>query len=298
MNVVPYPKVTHIKYSGRFLGGVIIVVQEKLDGSNVAIRVVDGELILQSRTQIIDQESPQMFRPFVEWAQRAFADGRIPKDLEPILYGETVGTGKLKYETVAPFVLFEAVYMTNDNERIASFDNISYWGFVLQCPTVSLLYTGPFISMEHLESLISGSRLGGVQMEGVVAKAYHVDTSYTNDEGEVVHQNLPIVFGKFVREDFKETQRMKKTAPTTDALFEGIAEALVTEARFEKALAQAREQGKDVTKPHNLIPIVSKDVFSEDSQYVMELLYKSFSKSVSKAIVQRVLDLHVEVDPR
>src|SRR5688500_16337482 len=105
MDVIKYPSVEALTKVVQFFDEQQpwVRIEEKIDGSNVAIRLVDGQLVLQSRTQIIDQSTPGMFKKFVDWAVANV--GIFEPDF--IYYGEMVGNGKLRYPDAPPFLLFD-----------------------------------------------------------------------------------------------------------------------------------------------------------------------------------------------
>lgn len=307
-DVIEYPKVVALSKLHEFFlhHDSLVVVTEKVDGSNVAVRVVDEQLLLQSRTTKIDQNNPGMFRPFVEWAQQAFVAGCF-KELElfsdTIYYGEMIGNGKIKYKENVPFLMFDAVSVgeTAMAQPYETWDGSPHLtAQQYNIPFISPLYEGTY---QGLLALVDGdisrlathwtSAFSDAPMEGVVVKACDVTCWYTRAaDGEVVKYTEPLLAGKVVREDYKETRAPKRALDQVVDPLAAIAESLVTEARLQKAIQRAQEEGKyDSLRPHTLIPYVARDVHDEDMTLVHELLERAYWKPLNSAIAKRVVQL-------
>jgi hypothetical protein len=284
--VIKYPSVEALSKVVQFFdeSKPWVRIEEKIDGSNVSIRFDDGQLVLQSRTQIIDQSAPTMFKKFVDWAV-----ANVDKfDHDRIYYGEMVGNGKLRYPDAPPFLLFD-VYHRKHDEWVMLLDGHEWLGI----PVVKALYEGPWQSYEHVQSFMGKSSYADVEAEGVVVKAFNVPCWYINRaSGERVDYIDKMLAGKLVRESYQETKAPKtKLDSQPDPLY-AIAEALVTEARIQKAAQRLQEEGRyDPSKPHTLIPIVAQDVAKEDFEYVKELLFSAYWKPLSRNIAKVVVNL-------
>lgn len=285
MEVIKYPSIEALSKVAHFFDEQQpwVRIEEKIDGSNVSIRIVDGELVLQSRTQIIDQSSPGMFKKFVDWAVAnvdMFAPGLI-------YYGEMVGNGKLRYPDAPPFLLFD-VYSEQHNHWKESLDfwEINGWSVVRPA------YQGPWPGVEHVQGFMGRSDYGDVEAEGVVVKAFNLPVWYVNKKTGERHDHVESIFAaKLVRESYKETQAPRtRLDRQADPLY-AIAEALVTDARIQKAVQRLQEEGRyDQFKPHTLIPIVMQDIHKEDQDYVKELFFKAYWKPLNGQIAKVVID--------
>ncbi len=298
LTVIEYPKIAQLPRVAEFLEQHKwpVYVQEKVDGSNVAIRFVNGELVLQSRTTIIDQEKPQMFAKFVAWAKDHFTDEQRQEleEQDVVLYGEMVGNGKLKYDPATPpFLLFDI--RKNDFFGMPMFVPTSYlpsWGRTYNIPVIKTEWSGRFDQLENAESLIRTSEYGTIEAEGIVIKAFDVTCWYTRADGEVIKYTEPILAAKVVREDFKETRAPKRALGEVADPLGAIAEAVVTDARLRKAQQRAEEEGKyDPQRPHTLIPYVARDIHEEEEEYIKSLLFKAYWKGINKCIAQKVIEL-------
>lgn len=287
--VITYPKIVALSKIEPFFEGTRVRIEEKIDGSNVGIRYQNGELILQSRTTIIDQSAPTIFAKVVAWAQQHEPLTWIGP--HTILYGEMVGHGKIRYPDTAPFILFDVKEHAQEKSE-------TYWCPVvntartLDIPYVEPLYEGPYRGLEHAQSLIGPSRYNPtVTMEGVVVKAYDVPMWYENAKGERIEWTEPLLCGKVVREDYKEVKAPKTSTANQDDPHSAIVAAVVTPARIEKAKQRLQEEGRyDPLKPQLLIPIVAKDVHDEEKELVRDMLFKAYWKAINRRIAQHVIE--------
>jgi hypothetical protein len=280
-----------------------VVIQEKIDGSNFGIRLDEqGNLVMQSRTTVIDQQNPQMFRAAVEWAQRHFAeDTQAYKNFldtnyrrSVTLYGEVAGTNKLKYNA-PPFLLFDVriEYILDNGGVLTNYVPIflEAWADYFDVPALATLYRGSYQGIDHVQQLLDELQSGyGENVEGVVVKADDVTCWYTRSDGEIIKFVAPLLGGKLVKEAFRETRNVKVERLEVDPLTE-IAAALVTEARVQKARQRAEEEGKNVMQPHTFIPYVMADVYKENVEEVKDALLAAYQRKLSQAIAKRVVEI-------
>lgn len=293
--VIEYPKIAAIEKVKPFFEAYEdnVRIEEKIDGSNVALRLVDGALVLQSRTTIIDQDKPGMFKNFVAWAQQEHQKGVLDDEVSDVIwYGEAIGNGKLKYQGAPPFILFDACIVKDEQKDWATYLALDAWSHGFGWPLAASLYIGPYQGVEHVKSLLGKSQYGDFDMEGVVVKATNAKAWYTRaSDDEIMYYTEPLLLGKYVREDYKEMQAPKRALATVDNPLTAIAEAVVTEARIQKAKQRAQEEGKDISRPHVLIPYVLKDVHDENKDDVMQYLFDAYWKKLNGYISKRVVEL-------
>jgi ATP-dependent RNA circularization protein (DNA/RNA ligase family) len=285
-NHIEFPKSIALTKVEEFLQNAHVVIEEKVDGSNVGITRVGDELYCQSRNQLLTKENAGMFSKFLAWVDEHRLYLRMGMNDGDTLYGEMVGNGKIRYKNVEPFLLFN-VRDNEDNWFPAS--DMPDW-----LPKVPLLYTGVFRGLEHARSYIGQSQLDpSVEMEGVVVKATNVLCNYTRaSDSVVVEYSEPLLVAKIVREEFKEARAPKTSLEGVPDPLDKIAEAVVTSARVRKAVQKLQENGTyDPKKPHTLIPIVAKDVYDEDQDMVRDLLFSAYWKKINSKIAARVIQL-------
>lgn len=246
-----YPKVWalgHKAITDLLLGRV--VVQEKIDGSQISFGMFDGELRIRSKAAIIDPENPEgMFRISVEnikaianelrngWTYRgeylqkpkhnALCYDRVP-DRHIILFD--INTGHEEYLT--PYeVSYEATTIGLES-----------------VPTIVTCEGADIDSAVVVDFLKRTSCLGG-PIEGVVIKNYG---RFTPDGKAMM--------GKFVSEQYKEIHKgeWKVSNPTSGDIIEVILNKIRTPARWEKAVQHLREKGALQGDPRDIGPLIKE----------------------------------------
>lgn len=284
--LIPYPKSVALDKVEQALEGKVVRIEEKIDGSNVGIHKVDDELILQSRNLILDKDKPGSFSKFVAWVKEHEAGLLEYMHDGELWYGETVGMGKLRYPNAPPFILFDILHASKEWSKRAHFP-----------PNIDInipLYVGLYQGIEHVRSFLGPSQYNGaIEKEGVVVKATNVTLSYTNKTtGETMFYTEPLLVAKLVREDYKEVKApVSNLANVADPL-DKIAESVVTSARVDKAIQRLEEEGRyDRDKPHQLIPIVAKDVHDEEQDLIKDLLFQAYWKSLTRKMAALTVEL-------
>jgi atypical dual specificity phosphatase len=88
-----------------------VVVEEKVDGANVGISVVDGQLVVQNRSHFVNEETSEQFRPLGEWLRAHSAELWTIFEAHPryVLYGEWLHVKHSIHYTRLPdrFMLFD-----------------------------------------------------------------------------------------------------------------------------------------------------------------------------------------------
>lgn len=202
--------------------GDYITVYEKLDGANASFRNIDDEVIAYSRNTQLSSENG--LRGFYEWA-RSFLSANLPPNL--IYYGEWLVKHKVDYgQNAATFYLFD-IYDVNAGEYTAPAYVIAE-AARLGITVAPILYAGPYVSFEHIQSFVGRSALavsptGG---EGVVVKNVGFRDKYGNQ-----------TYLKLVSEGFREVQPQKAprdpNAIDPEAVF---VSQFMTEGRVDKLL--------------------------------------------------------------
>ena len=290
--VVKYPKIQALHYvENLFPDDHIVYVEEKLDGSNVAIyKRLDGIIQLQSRETVIDPEKPGMFKPFVEWVLQHDV-GRYVHPGE-IWYGEMVSNqGKIKYEKKQPFVLFDRGFVTEDG--VSFFTSIWDWNVPAFVDFVKNLKFGYWSEVRSRLSDLFDSL--PALSEGLVIKAHNVTIRWTDaEEGTSGSKFLPLLGGKIVREDFQEMKAGKTNLKGADDPLAAIADKYVTPARVRKAVARIAERGDDPYKGHLVIQDVLRDIHDEEENGIKNDLFAAYWKKISNAAPKLVLAEHAK----
>lgn len=230
-------------YENAFEIGEDIVVEEKLDGSNVAIAydpIIDTVKAFSRRQELNETKTLNGFWEYVQ---------RLPKQAieiatsygRYILFGEWIVRNKIHYpdSMLHTFYMFD-VYDLID-ECYLSFDDALaiYSGLARaamqegeQVYFVPVFYDGPFKGWNHLKEFIGRTDVGGEPCgEGIVIKS--------QERLQDTNSKRPIYL-KLVSEQFAEVQKTKKPVSPEElekkTALRNYAATVVTYRRCEKKL--------------------------------------------------------------
>lgn len=243
-----------------------VIVEEKVDGSQFSFGIYSGELRCRSKNKDIILDNPE----------KMFAEGvNTVRELASNLHdgwtyrGEYLqgrGHNHLTYDRIPDkhISLFDinpvhGQWMSRA-EREAEAARIG-----LEC--VPLLFEGRLEHIGQFDELVKrSSYLGGPQIEGVVIKNYH----------RFGRDSHPL-FGKFVREDFKEAQNAdwKTKHQSMSDIRDELGRKFQMTARWQKAVQRMREDGTYTGTPQDigsLIKIVQQDLHDEARDQVSKAL--------------------------
>ena len=223
-----------------FNKGDHIIIQEKIDGANAAIRYdsVTDTIIAQSRKQILNINNN--LRGFYEWSQTL--DKELVKLVlgnNQILFGEWLCSHTVKYpdDKYNNFYSYD-VYDTEKEQYLPQNkvkEIVSELGLIY----VPVFYEGEFISWEHCMSFVGQTQMSGDTGEGIVIK----NQTRLNDS----NRRLPFYI-KIVSDKFQETKKVKKKKPNPQDLEVinqnlELAKTIITRARVEKMLNKFVDEG-------------------------------------------------------
>lgn len=273
-----------------FNKGDFIVIQEKIDGANCAVRY-DPEtdsIIAQSRKNILSIENN--LRGFYEWTQTLNKEN-IKRILgnSIILFGEWLVPHSVKYpEDKYNHAYFYDVYDTDTGMYLPQ-DKVEAIISELGLTYVPLFYVGEFVSWKECMKFVGRTELGGEYGEGIVVK----NQTRLNDP-----DNRKPFYVKIVGEKFSETKghKIKEVDPEKIKNMEDnrkLAETIVTEARVTKLLNKFVDEG---ILPENWgatdMPIIAKnlgkavyeDCIKEEPETVKQVI--DFGKTASGIAMQ------------
>ena len=276
-----YPKVSTLGHpSNKDLLDGPVVIQEKVDGSQLSFGIFDGEIKIRSRGRVFDIHAPHnLFERAAETVQEL-----APLLIEGWTYrGEYLHRPKhntLAYEKVPPkhIILFDV--NTKEEEYLTTAE-LHYEAKRLGLMSVPTLLEGVLYNYDQLEPLLETiSVLGNAKIEGVVVKNYN---RFGPDD--------KILTGKHVREDFKErnTGNWKKCNPSNKDVLTTLAESFKTEARWEKAIQHIEERGELEGTPRDigaLVKEVQMDIADECSDEIKDTLYAWAIKTINRTAVR------------
>lgn len=259
----------------RFHKGDRIIIQEKIDGSNVSFQYDSETDSLQcfSRNQILSAENT--LRGYYDWVQK------LDKELVRSVLGDrlrmfgewlvkhTVKYPEERYNTMYCFDVFDTENKCwlpqNDVKSLADKLGLNY---------VPVFYEGEFTAWEDYKYLIGKTEMGGEIGEGIVIKKQNNlsdDVAYT----KIVHERFKEVWKKVRRhsESFEEKQEKKR--------LEELTETVVTPARVEKILYKLVDEG-----------ILPEDFSMKD----MKTVYKNLPLEVYKDCVKEVPEIEEQIE--
>lgn len=274
-----YPKVWNLGHNALIeLFQDLVLVQEKVDGSQLSWMVKDGELHIRSKGAVIRPETLQdtdMFYPSVQTILDEFSTGHLHEGY--IFRGEAMRTAKhntIKYDRfpnghIALFDVerpeeqlqktpglsqFVAPSELHDIARLIGVDAVPYFEFHPDDED----RLGQFRTMLQRESF-----LGGALIEGVVIKNYWRWDPRTGKA----------LMGKFVSEAFKETHKRAwgEANPSRTDVLERLIEELRSPHRWAKAVQHLEEAGELENSPRDIGKLMSAakaDIVEEEAEYI------------------------------
>lgn len=255
--LIKYPKI-HTLGSPENEGMLneIIVCQSKVDGANFRCRLFEDKLIFGSRTQILDNANPEQWKAIKSYqkAFELFKDKFIPN---VIYFSESMQKHTIDYVNIPDTIgydVFDVERQEFYNWKAAkvAFENIGI-------PFINVHFEkhGKDVTIDELKALIKKSPYRKKGDEGIVLKCYTKKNVFGRP-----------LFAKIVDELFKEDNKkaFKGVIPVLSNNEFEVLETYLTEARFQKAIIQLKEQNNmiDMSLMPTLFRYLSDDIFSEN----------------------------------
>lgn len=256
-----------------------VLIQEKVDGSQISFGMKDGQLCMRSKGAVIYIENPdKMFNHAVHYVREVYALGKLKEGW--VYRGEYLSKRKhnvIEYERVPNqhIVLFdietEPTYFLDPEEVQAEAVRLGFDYLPFEFGKIS--------GVGHVKELLEEeSFLGGAQVEGIVFKNY---ARFTVDGKTMM--------AKFVSEKFKEVHRTKVYKDSSKDIIGQIIDAYTTEARWRKAIHHLRDMGELEWDPRDigkLIKEINMDVLAECEDEIKDILFKWGWKQVSRGLTK------------
>lgn len=246
-------------YAGGFQPGDYIIIQEKIDGANAAVRY-DPEtdtIIAQSRKHILSIDNN--LRGFYEWTQT------LDKELvKSVLGGTLIAFCEWLVPHSVPYpnekyhhAYFYDVYDTESGCYLPQ-NKVKEIVAKLDLTYVPVFYEGEFISWEHCISFVGRTELGGEFGEGIVCK----NQTRLNDRNTRTPLYLKIVGEKFCEtKGHKQSKTVDPEKLKSAEENRAIAETIVTRARVEKLLNKFVDEGiLPADWGANEMPVIAKNL--------------------------------------
>lgn len=275
-----YPKVYalgHRAISGIFGGPV--VVQEKIDGSQISFGVIDGELSIRSSGRQLVLDAPdKLFLEAVEVIKAKAANLKSGW----VYRGEYLKTPRhntLAYDRIPKdhIIMFD---IETSRQAFLSPELLNIEAGLLGFESAPVLYQGVVEDPETLKSFLETvSVLGGQKIEGVVVKNYNLFTL----AGKVA-------LGKYVSKQFEEHHRGDANNPPSKNILESLIEAYRTPARWNKAIQRLRERGQLDDSPWDIAPLIREilaDLLAEEEDAIKQALFDYYWPKIQRGVTSR-----------
>lgn len=266
-----YPSVYalgHKAIEGIFEG--IVLLEEKIDGSQFSFGLIDGELQCRSKGKQLILDAPEAL--FVKAIASASARAHL---LRPGWVYRCEYLSKPKHNTLAyarvPQDYLIVFDICPDNEAYLSKSEKQEEAARIGLECVPAFYFGIVDNLSAFNELLDQpSCLGGCKIEGVVVKRYDLFTA-----------EKKVAMGKYVSEAFKEKHETdwKERNPGRADVIESLIAAYRTEARWRKAVQHLRETGALTDSPKDIGPLIREvpaDILKEEADAIKEALFKHF----------------------
>lgn len=254
-----------------------VVIQEKIDGSQISFMVLNGELIIRSKNKIIDKNNPdKLFDKAVEVIQSlALREGYIYR-------GEYLKTPKhncLAYDRIPHnhIILFDIDQRDQSYiDEEALFEEADRIGL----ESVPIFHCGKVSSEEDIKKFLeTKSCLGGQKIEGIVIKNY-----------AMFGADKKVLMAKYVSEAFKESnkKKWKQANPNRSDVLQFLIRELTTPARWNKAIQHLKEDGVLEDSPKDislLIQEIQNDTIIEEGEYIKRTLFQWAMPKIKKGII-------------
>ncbi len=270
-----YSKIHQIYHrdTARMMGEQVII-QEKIDGSQISFGRKGDDLCVRSKNQGISQHETNMFTLAVQNIKAI--DERRPLPDGDVFRGEYLSRPKhnvLDYDRTPAWSII--IYDIEEGDGSNNYLSPSSVKNMCDCygfEVVPTLWIGPYedVNQELIDELLKNkSILGGQLIEGIVIKCYSRMDS--NDKA---------LMCKYVRPEFKEMHTGKKQNKL--GIVDQIGNQLACKARFEKAVQHAKTDNlllDDVCDIGILMRYLNED-FEEHVDEIKNMLYANMKKSI------------------
>lgn len=279
-----------------FRPGDMIVVQEKIDGSNAATRydAETGTMVAFSRKKTLDQYNT--LNGFYNYIQTLNVDD-YKEFPQYVIFGEWTGARNAiiyNKESTNKWYVFD-IYDV-EKEQYLPQEYVKEFAEEHDLIYVNTYYVGPFISWEHTMSFMGTSAYGDTQ-EGIVVK----NQTRLNDQSERLPFVVKIVGEKFQEikksNHIKKIQDPQKLQERENAIL--LTESIVTYRRVEKELYKMRDEEivpqewneKDMGMIAKLLPRrIYDDCMKEEPDVVLQI-GENFGKFCSSTCMKHARNI-------
>lgn len=289
-----FPKIQAIhKPEARGFDDGHLIIEEKVDGSQGRITIDENGVILTGSRNVENG-----FQLLHDNAQEIFKGMKADPTEVIQVFGEYLAKPKqnaIAYERVPNhnFVIFDVIvngiYLDREEkERFA---------FNVGLEVVPLLWKGEGkdFTDEIREKLLKtksflGHQAGYDRIEGIVIKNYGklFDERFSDLSGK--HMCI-----KAVNESFQEKNKVEN--PGQGDKIENLMASMCSETRWKKSIAHANEDGLLVNHMKDmaiLAPMIIKDIFEEEKEYIKDELWKIFSGKLKGRAIRGLPEFYMK----
>lgn len=278
MRIASYPSILnlgHKQLEGFFVDPVL--VQEKIDGSQISFGLYEGKVHIRSKGQDITDVCDNLFSK----ARNSILE--LGDKLQPGWTYRGEYLAKPKHNTLA--------YDRIPNKHIIIYDidigDQNYLkddAMLAECNRLGLEAVPTFLygrvsGVNEIRGFLEKiSCLGGQKIEGVVCKNY---AKYGPDH--------KVLMAKYVSDKFRElhSKTWKNANPGPTDIKQSISDSLRTPARWDKAVQHLRDAGVLKDSPEDIAPLMkelSTDLRKECVDYIKDTLFNWAWGDIQRAV--------------
>lgn len=269
-----------------------VEITEKIDGSQFAFGLVNGELHMRSKGATLYSDNPEkMFSLAI--IQVGNIEHILPDNT--VYYCEYLQKPKhntLAYADVPVNHLALFGVCTPGQKFTSNYRDLQDHAQHLGIDVVPLIFDGKINSADELLSMLdTESYLGGQKVEGIVVKNYAKPFLLGG-------QPIPLMAGKYVSEYFKEVHHKTwKGENTNRGKYDLFMDGFRTEARWRKSVEHMRDAGQLENDPRDigkLIKAVQEDIAEEEKENIKNFLWNEFGKEITRHAVKGLPEWYKE----
>ena len=264
--------------------GELVVIQEKLDGSNTAIYNDNGRLRLFSRSnELKGEDGLGGFVKYMRARERKILDN-LPKGY--VLYGEWLEQGKIPYNSLAKQGKIEPYY---------AFDLVSK---LINTPTEDEDFTRVFASIKEMKEVASKIGLRTVpELDRIILNSYeelkqkYVDNQKSALEGtDCIREGIVIktLDGdkriKIVGDKFQEVKSIKNGETKSQYSFLDKYITPMRVCKFLTTIGIENPKPEDYREIFKKLDIIAEDILNEEKEQIL----KDISRIIKKQAIPNI----------
>lgn len=279
----------HKAVENLFDGGIIIA-EEKVDGSQFSMSVIDGVLSCRSKGK-------------EQGGDEAIVDK---------MFSKAVAMAESLKDLLRPNWIYRCEFLDKPKHNVLCYSRVPKGNIIIydidtadqcylypqlkqeECDRIGLecvpcLSVSTKFTLDELKILLeTESCLGGAKVEGVVLKNYRL-----------FGRDKKVVMAKYVSDTFKEkhNKEWKSSNPSNSDVVQLLGMELKTEARWNKAIQHLTESGLLVKEPKDialLMKEVPTDIEKEEMEYIKDKLYQWAWPQIKRIVVSGLPEFYKE----